>query len=232
MFARLKFWGSPSKQEWTKSLSIARRKEIARRLRKNRNKTSKDWKDSRTFRDVSMELGMSPLTLRREFDTMIAAHGKAEVLDVGMGQGNFAEYVKWNYGSHINVEGLTLRRPARKVLGVRVRVGWAERAPLARRKYHLIFAVGVIAYSVNPPLVLQNILNALAVGGRAYVNMFFSPLVQGYRTPALLRALEKQGIRIRPPARDLNEVAAGALLLERVSNKEVDLSRFYPKEKD
>lgn len=219
---------------WKKSLSLEKRKTIAENLKDFRRRTDKvdgnvfprgkTWNMRRGFADYEMELGFKKEGLKREFEHMLSGKRNLHILDVGFGQGIFMDEVRSVFGKRVKVEGLGVVRPPHSRTAGRTRVGWVEAYPLAKKKYDMIFCVGTVNYSSNRSLALQNMLNALSVGGRAYISAFFS-FEPGINRGQLIHEMKKHGRFIFEPTKGTEP--AGLIIFERNSRKAIDLSAFF-----
>jgi len=85
---------------------------------------------------------------------------------------------------------------------IKVRVGAVESYKFGK-KYDVIFSVGMIVHSSNPWQALENLLNHLKKGGRAYINFGKADIL---RSPELCWELAGQGIEIRRLSKDSYEL--------------------------
>jgi SAM-dependent methyltransferase len=96
---------------------------------------------------------------------------------------------------------------------IKVRVGAVEIYDFGK-KYDIIFSVGMIVHSNNPWQALENLLNHLKKGGKAYINFGKADVL---RAPELRWNLERQGIEISKLSEDSYE-------LKRLSDKPVKIT--------
>lgn len=97
--------------------------------------------------------------------------------------------------------------------GIRVRVGRMEGYKFGK-KYDIIFSVGAIVHSANPWKVLENILNHLKNGGKAYISFGKADIL---RSPELCSSLKAQGIEIKRLSDDSYE-------LKKLSDDEIKIA--------
>lgn len=179
-------------------LNLARRTKTGRRLDKNSTTLNRKrgWITRRALADYSRNLG---LNLEHSIQSQIMKKGKCKILDIGCGQGHALADAKIKFGEKINTHGLKLKQ--KKESGMlsdlltqsqidKLHIGSIENY-IFKEKFDLIVSVAGINYTINAPLAVEKVCNALSLNGEAHIHLQIGKVSQ-----INLEKLRKQGFEI------------------------------------
>lgn len=115
-------------------------------------------------------LGIIPSYLKALLDLKTSQKEVVECLEVGVGEAKFIQQLIELYGNKIRFEGIRLSfSPDIRLPNFRQRIGLMESITL-NKHYDFVFSVrGGFVYSLNSFAAVQEALNALKVGGMAFI---------------------------------------------------------------
>ena len=207
---------------------LAKKIRTARRFDSGKGNNKKTWRRNRSLSGYSEAMRVD---LNGKIKSILKKRGACKLLDVGCGDGHALAEAKHHYGPHLKAHGLRLygKRDYKnfsdemiQTMVDKIMVGSIENY-VFKEKYDLIVSfAGGTHYTVNPPLAIEKIANALNVGGEAHLQIKKSNIPKN-----VVETLESQGFAT---VISTDPGHATILHIARISKQKANLNKFILKE--